>query len=154
MIAAGWEVDSHTLTHPDLTTVGDAQLRARSRTRARCCARASTCPVDFFCYPAGRNDARVRAAVRAAGYKAATTVDPGIAAAPTTRSRCRGSASTAPTGRRPCSERPQRPRAPSYAGRLRSSAPAACSSASTACAALRPFRAITLPAGCVAAPHR
>src|SRR3954452_24641087 len=27
LIAAGWEVDSHTITHPDLTTVSDSQLR-------------------------------------------------------------------------------------------------------------------------------
>ena len=28
LIAAGWEIDAHTITHPDLTTVGDAQLGA------------------------------------------------------------------------------------------------------------------------------
>src|SRR4051812_43889082 len=27
LIDAGWEVDSHTITHPDLTTVGDSQLQ-------------------------------------------------------------------------------------------------------------------------------
>src|SRR5213079_603651 len=26
MLAAGWELDSHTITHPDLTQVDDAQL--------------------------------------------------------------------------------------------------------------------------------
>ncbi len=79
MIAAGWEIDSHTLTHPDLTTVGDVQLRAQLVYSRRLLRRAFGVAVDFFCYPAGRNDARVRAAVRAAGYKAATTVEPGIA---------------------------------------------------------------------------
>jgi len=79
MIAAGWEVGAHTLTHPDLTTVDDATLRrevAGSRTLLQ---RRLGVPVNAFCYPAGRNDARVRAAVRAAGYKTATTVEPGIA---------------------------------------------------------------------------
>jgi hypothetical protein len=36
-------------------------------------------PASFLCYPAGRYDARVQAAARAAGYLAATTVEPGIA---------------------------------------------------------------------------
>src|ERR671937_1085081 len=27
MLAAGWELDAHTLTHPDLTTLGAARLR-------------------------------------------------------------------------------------------------------------------------------
>lgn len=80
MIAAGWEVGSHTLTHPDLTTLDDAGLRRELRDSRALLRRDFGVPVDFFCYPAGRYDARVEAAVRAAGYKAATTVDPGIAA--------------------------------------------------------------------------
>jgi hypothetical protein len=36
-------------------------------------------PVEFFCYPAGRYDTQVVAAVRAAGYLGATTVIPGLA---------------------------------------------------------------------------
>ena len=36
-------------------------------------------PVDFFCYPAGRYDARVIAAVRRAGYLGATTTREGLA---------------------------------------------------------------------------
>ena len=79
LIAAGWEVDSHTLTHPDLTTVSDSQLRqelAGSRAYLR---KHFHVPANFFCYPAGRYDSRVVAAVKAAGYKAATTTQPGLA---------------------------------------------------------------------------
>ena len=36
-------------------------------------------PVEFFCYPAGRLDDRVVAAVRAAGYRGATTTELGLA---------------------------------------------------------------------------
>ena len=36
-------------------------------------------PVDFFCYPAGRLDDTVVAAVRSAGYLGATTTAPGLA---------------------------------------------------------------------------
>jgi peptidoglycan/xylan/chitin deacetylase (PgdA/CDA1 family) len=79
LVAAGWEIDAHTITHPNLTTVGPAQLRreiAGSRAELR---RMFHVPVNFFCYPAGRYDASVVAAVRAAGYLAATTVNPGYA---------------------------------------------------------------------------
>lgn len=75
----GWEVDSHTLTHPDLRTVSAAQLKQElvgSRTKIR--ELLGVTP-QFFCYPAGKYDATVEAAVKAAGYDAATTVDPGIA---------------------------------------------------------------------------
>lgn len=79
MLAAGWELASHSLTHPDLTTLGADALRrevAGSRAELR---RRFGVPVSTFCYPAGRHDATVVAAVRAAGYRAATTVMPGIA---------------------------------------------------------------------------
>jgi peptidoglycan/xylan/chitin deacetylase (PgdA/CDA1 family) len=75
----GWEVDAHTISHPDLTAVDAARLRhevAGSRAWIR---RAFGIPVDFFCYPAGRYDATVEHAVRAAGYFGATTTDPGRA---------------------------------------------------------------------------
>jgi peptidoglycan/xylan/chitin deacetylase (PgdA/CDA1 family) len=79
MVRDGWEVDSHTLTHPDLDTVSPAQLRrevGRSRTVLR---RLFGGPVDFFCYPSGVFDPAVIAAVRHAGYLGATTTLPGLA---------------------------------------------------------------------------
>ena len=79
MLAAGWELDSHTITHPDLTHVGDAQLWHEvdgSRVELR---QMFHVPVDFFCYPSGRYDARVIAAVRRAGYLGATTTNYGLA---------------------------------------------------------------------------
>jgi peptidoglycan/xylan/chitin deacetylase (PgdA/CDA1 family) len=79
LLQAGWEVDAHTLTHRDLTTLGPADLRhevAGSRVALR---HRFGVPVDAFCYPAGRFDATVQSAVRAAGYRAATTELPGAA---------------------------------------------------------------------------
>jgi peptidoglycan/xylan/chitin deacetylase (PgdA/CDA1 family) len=72
MIRQGWEVDAHTINHVDLTTLGSSDLRhevAGSRTWIR---RRFHVPVDFFCYPSGRYNARVVAAVRAAGFIGAT----------------------------------------------------------------------------------
>jgi peptidoglycan/xylan/chitin deacetylase (PgdA/CDA1 family) len=81
LIASGWEIDSHTLTHPDLTGLGAVALRhelvgSRAEIRHRFGQ-----PADFFCYPSGRYNARVVAAVRAAGYRAATTVNEGYGVA-------------------------------------------------------------------------
>jgi peptidoglycan/xylan/chitin deacetylase (PgdA/CDA1 family) len=79
LIRAGWELDSHTLTHPDLTTLGADALRhevAGSRRRLR---RIFHVPVHFFCYPSGRYDGRVIAAVEAAGYLGAMTTIEGLA---------------------------------------------------------------------------
>jgi peptidoglycan/xylan/chitin deacetylase (PgdA/CDA1 family) len=79
LIDAGWEVDSHTITHPDLRTVSDSQLRQELVGSRRYLKKRFGVPADFFCYPAGRYDARVEAAVKAAGYRAATTTQPGLA---------------------------------------------------------------------------
>jgi peptidoglycan/xylan/chitin deacetylase (PgdA/CDA1 family) len=81
LIAAGWEIDAHTFTHPDLTTVSAARLRhevAGSRTWIQSVFGA---PADFFCYPFGRYDGAVVAAVRRAGYLGAETEGPGDASA-------------------------------------------------------------------------
>ena len=79
LLAAGWELASHTLTHPDLPSL-DERLLVREVTRSRAVLRARFgVPVDFFCYPAGRYDSRVVRAVRAAGYLGATTTVGGLA---------------------------------------------------------------------------
>lgn len=81
LIAGGWEIGAHTITHPDLRTLDDAALErevAGSRAEIR---RRFGVRVDFFSYPAGCYDDRVIAAVRRAGFLGATTTDPGIATA-------------------------------------------------------------------------
>jgi peptidoglycan/xylan/chitin deacetylase (PgdA/CDA1 family) len=79
LIRAGWEIDSHTLTHPDLTTVDAARLRSEIAGSRVAIRREFHVPVDFFCYPSGRYDGAVVAAVRAAGYLGATSTDYGLA---------------------------------------------------------------------------
>ena len=79
MLRDGWEIDAHTLTHPDLTTVDASRLRREVAGSRRWLRRAFGVPVDFFAYPSGRYDATVEAAVRAAGYKGASTTQPGEA---------------------------------------------------------------------------
>lgn len=91
LVRCGWQIADHTLTHPDLTTLGASSLHREvvvSRTILR---RLTGQPVDFFCYPAGRYDATVIATVKTAGFMAATTTNYGLAAPadPYTLSRIR-----------------------------------------------------------------
>jgi peptidoglycan/xylan/chitin deacetylase (PgdA/CDA1 family) len=79
LLAAGWEIDSHSITHPDLTTLAPARMRAElagSRARIR---ELFGVPANFFAYPSGHLNASVVAAVRRAGYLAATTTRTGYA---------------------------------------------------------------------------
>jgi peptidoglycan/xylan/chitin deacetylase (PgdA/CDA1 family) len=79
LVAAGWELDSHTINHPDLTTLDPAQLRKEVVDSRRLLRSRFHVPVDFFCYPAGRYDAAVIAAVQAAGYLGGTSTRYGLA---------------------------------------------------------------------------
>jgi peptidoglycan/xylan/chitin deacetylase (PgdA/CDA1 family) len=79
MIAAGWEIDAHTFTHPDLTTLPASRLRQEVAGSREAIRRRFGVPVNFFCYPAGRFDPAAKAAVASAGYLGATTTEPGLA---------------------------------------------------------------------------
>ena len=79
LLAVGWELDAHSLTHSDLTLLSGRDLRrevAGSRARLQ---RLFGVPVNFFCYPSGRYNATVIAEVRKAGYLGATTTVEGFA---------------------------------------------------------------------------
>lgn len=79
MIAWGWEVDSHTLTHPLLTRLSASQLRYQLVASRRVIRRRFHVPVHFLCYPGGIYNRTVVRAVRAAGYLGATTIHYGRA---------------------------------------------------------------------------
>ena len=93
LIKQGWTIDSHTISHPDVTTLSpDALKQELEGSKAEIKAKFGVTP-KFFCYPAGRNDATSRAAVEDAGYLGATTTQPRLAApaggpCPLPRIRC------------------------------------------------------------------
>ncbi len=69
----GWEIGSHTVTHPRLTGLDDATLaRELAESRRAIAERVGDCRV--LAYPYGEADARVAAAAAAAGYDAACTL--------------------------------------------------------------------------------
>jgi peptidoglycan/xylan/chitin deacetylase (PgdA/CDA1 family) len=70
---AGWEVGSHTVTHPLLPDLDDAELeRELVDSRATIRQRLGSC--ETLAYPYGRADERTTAAATRAGYRAAFTL--------------------------------------------------------------------------------
>lgn len=79
MIAAGWQLASHTIDHSDLTTLSGAELEREVAESRQILRREYGVPVNSFCYPSGRYDTEAIGAVEAAGYATATTEIPGYA---------------------------------------------------------------------------
>ena len=79
LVAAGWELGAHTITHPDLRTLDDAALKREVAGSRAAISKRFGVPVNFFCYPSGRYDQRVISAVRHAGFLGATTTNEGLA---------------------------------------------------------------------------
>jgi peptidoglycan/xylan/chitin deacetylase (PgdA/CDA1 family) len=70
LAAAGWEIGSHSRTHPDLTALGDAELDAELNDSRAACEEALQQPCTSLAYPFGAHDRRVLARAEAAGYEA------------------------------------------------------------------------------------
>jgi peptidoglycan/xylan/chitin deacetylase (PgdA/CDA1 family) len=85
LLGDGWELASHSLTHPDLTKMSASRLRREVSGSRSDLRRLFGVAVNFFCYPYGRTSAAVSAAVRRAGYTAATTAHHGVAGPSTDR---------------------------------------------------------------------
>jgi peptidoglycan/xylan/chitin deacetylase (PgdA/CDA1 family) len=79
VIARGWEVDSHSATHPDLTQLEGAALSAEVAGSRAFLNRTYHVPSNNFCYPSSVYDDSTIASVRAAGYVGAVTEEPGYA---------------------------------------------------------------------------
>lgn len=71
---AGWEVGSHTRSHPRLTQLDDASLEAELYGSRVTCERQLSQPCRTLAYPYGDHDPRVVAMARAAGYEEACTL--------------------------------------------------------------------------------
>lgn len=79
LISIGWEIDSHSVTHPDLTAEAPSELRYQVVASRRFLQHTLHIPVNSFCYPSNRYNAAVIAAVKAAGYTNALTENAGFA---------------------------------------------------------------------------
>ena len=74
--SAGVEVGSHTVSHPHLPQLSDAELDRELRDSRAELEDELGAPCRHLAYPYGEEDDRVREAVRRAGYDAAFAVDP------------------------------------------------------------------------------
>ena len=79
VVAMGWEVDSHSATHPDLTQLSGSELEYQVAASRRYLRRKFGVPSDNFCYPSSLYDSSTIAAVMEAGYVGAVTEEPGYA---------------------------------------------------------------------------
>jgi peptidoglycan/xylan/chitin deacetylase (PgdA/CDA1 family) len=79
MLAAGWELASHTVNHLDVSTLDAGQLATEIAGSKRDLGRRFGVKVENFCYPAGHYDQEAIAELRRAGYRGATTELPGLA---------------------------------------------------------------------------
>jgi peptidoglycan/xylan/chitin deacetylase (PgdA/CDA1 family) len=79
LIAAGWEIDAHTISHPTLTRVSATRLTHEVSGSRTVLHRLLGLPMNFFYYPRGVYDSAVVAAVRRAGYLGAITCRSGLA---------------------------------------------------------------------------
>jgi peptidoglycan/xylan/chitin deacetylase (PgdA/CDA1 family) len=76
----GLDLGVHSATHRSLPTLTAAELEDEVTTSRTTLQRITGVLPQFFAYPYGHWDRRVRAMVRAAGYRAGVTVDHGLVA--------------------------------------------------------------------------
>ncbi len=74
LAAAGWEIGSHTRTHPHLTTLSDAALAEELERSREECEAALELPCRSLAYPYGDVDTRVVTAADRAGYACAAAL--------------------------------------------------------------------------------
>ena len=78
----GWEIGSHTVTHPYLTRVSDDQLERELVDSKLRLEQELGRPCETLAYPSGDHDARVTAAAGRAGYRLAAALPRRLPATP------------------------------------------------------------------------
>jgi peptidoglycan/xylan/chitin deacetylase (PgdA/CDA1 family) len=73
--ARGWEIGSHTCSHPHLTELGRERAAAELRLSRAACEEKLQRPCTSLAYPFGSYDGAVIEMAAAAGYRAAVTLD-------------------------------------------------------------------------------
>ena len=79
--SAGWEIGSHTVSHPRLTAVADDRLHGELEDSRTALEQALGGPCESLAYPYGDHDDRVVAAAGRAGYRFAFTLPERLAPA-------------------------------------------------------------------------
>lgn len=74
LAAAGWEIGSHTCSHPRLSRLSEEEIAAELAQSRRICEERSDQPCHSLAYPYSDYDERAVRAAAAAGYRFAVTV--------------------------------------------------------------------------------
>jgi peptidoglycan/xylan/chitin deacetylase (PgdA/CDA1 family) len=77
LAATGMDLGAHSMTHPDLRSLGDDALRAEVLGSKAAVEALTGRPCLSFAYPFGLHDSRVRRAVAEAGFAVAFAFEPG-----------------------------------------------------------------------------
>ncbi len=77
LVAEGWEIGAHTMTHPDLSELDYAACRLEIEESRDALERITGQPVRTFAYPFGHYGPAAVAAARDAGFRAAVTTGSG-----------------------------------------------------------------------------
>ena len=77
LVERGVEIGSHTVSHPHLMRLSDAELARELRESRQRLEDELRRPCPFLAYPYGETDGRVGAAAASAGYEAAFALGPG-----------------------------------------------------------------------------
>jgi len=74
LAAQGWEIGSHTCSHPRLTELGEPALEREMRLSRAACEERLGRPCESIAYPYGDHDVRVVDAARRSGYRTGGTL--------------------------------------------------------------------------------
>lgn len=74
LATVGWEIGSHTCSHPKLTEIGAEAAAAELERSRAACEEALQQPCTTFAYPFGAHDGEVVELTRRAGYELAVTL--------------------------------------------------------------------------------
>jgi len=72
---AGWEIGSHTCSHPDLRALGSERVTEELRRSRSICEERLQRACHSFAYPYGFHDERTKSLVAEAGYRRAVTLE-------------------------------------------------------------------------------
>lgn len=73
----GWEIGSHSLTHPDLKIASDETAKKQIVESKKILEDKLDITIEFFCYPSGKYNQKTIDLLEAAGYLGAVTIDSG-----------------------------------------------------------------------------
>ncbi len=75
---AGWEIGSHSATHPDFWKLSDTQIINEVAESKTALQKNYGQKIYYFAYPRGRYDSNIINQIKKAGYKLALTMDDGV----------------------------------------------------------------------------